>query len=765
LSVSPAELTAAAAASRVADFALLRVAVLPLDVLTAMAPPQTSLAIEAAATAAETMEQHREELENALHGVIPRLDRDQRRQAIALRRLIHQGAAPAKNEWRGEELDPATRNSLQTWLGAASRLRSLLATAENLLPRELEEWCSARLREATSSDEFRRGLALASADLSEALGRPWSDRVTRGLFAYVMRAAAKTSPFGAFMHHALVTLDGCKPLQFGALLVRRSVDRGAIAALHRAALGCCGDPAHAQLRRNVTLSFDGTHAAGLVTDMQTVAGRLWRGERPARFRMMPQVWRALENLRPRFSLVDLRAALEAQEVAAAQAESGALRLLQSGVVEVVPLCDPHEERPQDVYFDILQRCASATAAVVRECLTDLPGQPATFRRAWATVTSERSPEVNVVMEDAVIARAGSLPRETAELLDELSRQLRRVVRYRPEALHLADAFLERFGPTGRCRDVVGFFVDSFSRTPRPHAGDASVPDNVIVPVTAFVQMAGARLVINQLHGGAAWLAARYAGLDAAGDLRASLQRRLTELAAPHEPVSVTFSGDCNPLQSMPRLTSRSIRWPGEVSGAPFLDIDDLSLVFDPLARSLRLLDRDGRTIVPFYLGGTVPSAASGPKFLLSVLAQPFIVRSPFLPRIVQDIEHFTTLEERGIVWRRETWCMSADRLRRRWFAPSGARRLYEIERDRRALGMARVLYATPLLPELVPGDASGHKPLWIDTRNSLSIDLLDRSCRRAEAVALSVAFPDADTTAVRIDGRPHAAEIMVELTV
>lgn len=110
--------------------------------------------------------------------------------------------------------------------------------------------------------------------------------------------------------------------------------------------------------------------------------------------------------------------------------------------------------------------------------------------------------------------------------------------------------------------------------------------------------------------------------------------------------------------------------------------------------------------------------------------------------------------------------MSADhRLRRRWFAATGAQRLYETERDRRALGMGRVLYATPLLKQIVAGDASGHKPLWIDTRNPMVLDLLGRSCRRVEAVALSPAFPDADTAAVRIDGRPHAGEIMVELTV
>src|SRR5690349_2952733 len=119
--------------------------------------------------AAETMERHREELESALHAIVPQLERDRRRQAIALRRLIHQGAPPAKNDWLGEELEPAMRESLQTWLAAASELRSRLATAEELLAGEMETWSKERLREATSSEEFRRGLALASADHTEAL--------------------------------------------------------------------------------------------------------------------------------------------------------------------------------------------------------------------------------------------------------------------------------------------------------------------------------------------------------------------------------------------------------------------------------------------------------------------------------------------------------------------------------------------------------------------------------------------------------------------
>ena len=758
-----------AAGPSVAPFALLRIAALPLGVLDAVAPPEIAAAIDAAVTAAETMESLRVDLEGALHDMVPLLGRACRGDAITLRRNIHNGLLPTKGAWWGEGLNETTRQKLNSWQQAAIHHRDGLARAEQLVTQEGQGGCRARLQDVAQTKQFRHAVALASPDLLDAIDRRWSPRTERALLTYLMRAAAKTSPFGAFMRHHVVALDGQAALRFGEIVTRRGDDRGLVSSLHRAALGCCGDAAHARLRRNQTLHFDGVHATGLVTELQWLVGRAWRAERYARFRMLPPVWRALGQLSDSFSLTDLWSALKGEGVGTAQICSVAERLLQAGVVEVSPLCDAHEERPLQVYLRTLEGCASESASVLRLALTETSENPAAFGRAWSAVSPAPPPRLQIVPEDAVVTAGGSMSAEVAALVHELACQLRPRLRYRVETARLIANFVERFGHGGRCDSVLKFFVDVFPAVvgqPWEQPAPANVPRHVRIPMSALVQVADSRLVINRVYSGAAWLAGRYATRDdPPGVLRALLENWLAHVAAPYEPVCFVFSGDCNPLQAVPRLTARTIRWPGEAAREPCIDLASLAIVHEHASNSLLLVDGDGRRIIPFYLGGTFPTAASGPKFLLTTLASPFIFVPPSsFPPPGEDVRHVPAVEHRNIVWQREMWWMSTDRLRALWLAERGARRLYHTARDRRALGMPPVVYAQPYAKQ-PRRNAVTSKPLWVDTRSSLSLDLLERLCVGADAVSLAVALPDRVSASIKIDGRAHTSELMVEFVV
>jgi hypothetical protein len=99
-------------------------------------------------------------------------------------------------------------------MNAAAVVIAAEQEADAALEAEIETHLRPRLREAAMSDALRRPLVLASPALSDALSRsdrqpstPGPTKCERSLVAYLARAAAKTSPFSAFMHCALMELD------------------------------------------------------------------------------------------------------------------------------------------------------------------------------------------------------------------------------------------------------------------------------------------------------------------------------------------------------------------------------------------------------------------------------------------------------------------------------------------------------------------------------------------------------------------------------
>ena len=126
---------------------------------------------------------------------------------VGLRRAVYQGRRPTAREW-----SPATRELLgrdladrvERWVAACDEWRDGGRDLDERVGSEMAT-LESRLRDLVSAPVFRRALLQASPDLSADLDKWLADpgrgtrRLAPALVKYLVRAAAKTSPFSTFM--------------------------------------------------------------------------------------------------------------------------------------------------------------------------------------------------------------------------------------------------------------------------------------------------------------------------------------------------------------------------------------------------------------------------------------------------------------------------------------------------------------------------------------------------------------------------------------
>jgi hypothetical protein len=133
-----------------------------------------------------------------------------------------------------------------------------------------------------------------------------------------------------------------------------------------------------------------------------------------------------------------------------------------------------------------------------------------------------------------------------------------------------------------------------------------------------------------------------------------------------------------------------------------------------------------------------------------------------------DAEHRPAIIEGRVQRTRDTWWVKTSRVRERWLARTGARRLLDVARDRQALGLPGRFFVSPAVPpsmevRAIPDDVL--KPLWVDVTNPFSLDLVERTIGWSEWLVMTDVFPDADGMWARIDGERHVSELAVEVLV
>ncbi len=802
-----------------ADFALVRVAMLPYDAVLALVPAAFRSALRRAATAQALARETAEELSQALHAVVPLCpDQKARRAVLALRRALF-GDTVA---------DPAGALAL---LRAIAMPADVAALAERWHERDghaeragadlAAAWDAARahghgaLRELFARETISRAVSVASPELIDMLAR--GERGDRGkrlkaelsLARYITRAATKTSPFSS--------LTGVLPSEFGpapapALDLSAAgwetsvrVNRALCAAVDYATSDLLAAQPAARVVPNASLRIGAdSRVEWCEPDYFAVRGRPWRLGRSASFRVHPMVAQFLGELDRPARVDELAAALTRLGLEPAKAHALLAMLLKRGALRNAEAPDAYAAaadasmlrrdsgdpfaRLSPRFARLREHAAAVRGAgyLERERVLTQARCEADALVAAAGIESDRLALKNVLLETCL----GSSPvpvlsAGTRRVCEDVARIVQGRMAMNPVYGALREFFVSTLGEAGRT-DLVSFVRDAAQACGDPAAftrltaAARRLPaPAVAAPFTIFGQLCGpadgARFVVNSITSGIGLLSARYAGEDNDGSraLRAQLKRWIARCANGAVPTDVALAGDCNDLQAHPRLTERVMPWAGDFVQPERAGVDraeDLVVEYDAARYALRVRDRAGRDRSLSYLGAVYLNAAYGPEFFLQVLGQPYVASLPeewTADESWGEIQPFARAAQDGIVFRRATWLVRTSYLRS-WFAHGDVRDLVHIRQECEREGIPGQFFAKAVVAgarRRLDAPLDARKPQWIDSENPLCLALLRRLLDVSPWIEIAEMLPERHSMARGADGLPHAAEIQFEITV
>jgi hypothetical protein len=281
-----------------------------------------------------------------------------------------------------------------------------------------------------------------------------------------------------------------------------------------------------------------------------------------------------------------------------------------------------------------------------------------------------------------------LPDAVAEDLRDVALRLSPNVFRAPAYTTLVEHFVGRYGPAGRCDDILEFLYSfmarpDFTRVVQQPPQDPARPGDhpggcgTLAPVThaVFFQLAAAdrtamrrgeyRLVLNKINSGSAGMLARWAGLD---HLRPTIDTATSDWLAGLHPGHVVhqisagadWAGIQRPPVTVPRLL-----WPSDLpDGRPGLPLTSLHLIHDVASGTLQARDHQGRRTALSYLGVTPTHRLTGAIRLLLLIADPWISlfrvdneRRPFDPPepIHDRVVRMPRAQVGRVVYARERW--------------------------------------------------------------------------------------------------------------
>lgn len=798
----------------VADVLLARVAGVPSGALDPLTLRETHAAISRAVDADGDADRFRGPLTTGLHALVPGLadEVDLRRAALALRRDVYNGRVPRGGAERltvlVRRLAPPARAALRGWLEAMERREGSLAAARAALPGELEA-AGAALVAHLREPELHRALALASPDFADEVGRSATrhaadpgSRFARSGVTYLARAALKTSPFSGLTR---VALGGVGPATHPE--TRRRVAPSAAVAVEYL-LACARDPALAPAltyAANDTLREVDGRPRLLAPVHLGVGGFLWRREDLVDARPVLADLRALDGL----GHAGYHEVLD--RLGGPGAHARFTRLLDLTVIRPVAPWAPDDplrlERLAEVLGAAPTEPPRALARRLRGLARDVVALGAADgpeRTGLARGLRKRAREdllslgrgaghwledASLVYEDvADPAGALGLPPSVREDLDHVAQLLRRRVFRTQLYEELLAYFVAEHGPDGTCEDVLGFLFGFLSgrrglaalrraihadgaRLAAGEGGPVTVGPGLAAPAVAVhFQLAARdaaavargehRLVVNQLgHGGGGALGRFAPLLDDDGRVTAMLEASARARCHPESEVwPMSFAADWSDLQHAPRALGPLLRWPGDLPDAVGAgrDLADLRLTREPASDTLVLRRRDGRPVVPLYVGAVPPNLVAGPAGVLITLGDPWIVgartgREP-------TGAHLPRTGEGRVVLRRARWTIPPGDLPRRDAGEDDVDFLVRVESWRRRHALPPELFLTPRRDRRTIRPAA-RKPLWLRLDSLHSLRAIERAVDADTALELVEALPGRGQHWVRgDDGEPRAAE-------
>jgi hypothetical protein len=193
---------------RISDAFLVRVAALPIDSLDSLHSGETTALWSRWRLEKASLQNAAELLSDALHDVIScATDRSTRNALIEIRRDVHNLRHPKELvlQRAASNCVSELRSALDSFFARCRALDALEAEAHRSYDRSVIEG-KRHVRQLASDERFLRGLQLSSETLFANRGRyidnaaargSRADRVERGLLRYLMRTAAKATPFGS----------------------------------------------------------------------------------------------------------------------------------------------------------------------------------------------------------------------------------------------------------------------------------------------------------------------------------------------------------------------------------------------------------------------------------------------------------------------------------------------------------------------------------------------------------------------------------------
>lgn len=496
---------------RMPDVFMLRTGGLPIEIADGLALRATAAWARRVIELEHRLRADGQELADALAAAVARnLDDERlRRRLIQLRRDVYnlRHPRPADPEaWPAERLGTDTHRRLRDWLEAWSAYQAELAKGQTLLDEELTGQRALLARLADDPD-LRAGIMLASPSLDQYLskylpdGRPLGKRgrrVERSLLEYAFRTACKTSPFSRLTTVSL----GVFRAGVGDLLrveadgnAKQGRSRLNLAVLGRlSAIVLADDTVSGDLPVTVTTGWRVEH--GRIRYLRRRRMSVDDGDAPVTLeaiqetlfmlpsgRLLTDILAALDGGRV-LRLADLVARLADTHGAPAEIVQYLRHLLRLGLL-VVPnfRLDIHRDDPVRGYETALREIGTGWADRLAErvgtvnelasgfAVQDLAGRRDVLRAIRAELTAAHAdfgrvdvpvPRTLVYEDSTLVTRAAvtaDRDRWNRDILPGLQAMARLMPIFDanlPRRLATKGFFLARFGPGGRCDDVLRF---------------------------------------------------------------------------------------------------------------------------------------------------------------------------------------------------------------------------------------------------------------------------------------------------------------------
>lgn len=556
----------------------------------------------------------------------------------------------------------------------------------------------ALVREALEIPDFCNALGLAVPRIFSQLHAESGKRrkqAERTLFAYVLRASTKISPFSYFASSCLASLDltrqqGTLSDDGWAVQGESHLNRSIAVAL-REAFFSARSVAESDLRimLNPAIRFDTAEGAApsRADAVRTSAylrtyrqrrGSLWSEETLLNATLPPVLCTVLKALPPSLAWSGLIERLLEVEPETAQATRLARQLMRKDILRPAIQWGAHCIRPALYLADEMDKGRSPSVPAQRiraleeqaRAFSRVPGQlrgnamaalDADFRRLFADLTSQRPPElVAPLYEDAwgegLTARFGS------GFAHQTLRRIAQVIGSRSnlstDYLWLRQRFLQVHGEGGRCEDVAGFLSDAWT----PYLAYAQsavngtdlagfshsgiIPAALRLPLTVYFQIVSndpdealngqPLIVINAAYSRLGWQLSRSTSLGIAQGARRSelVSQWIADAAGGSSPLTLSISGESSNLQVHQRMAAHHLCLDEQPSQPGDLLLSDLRLVHDPDTGLIGLTGPDGQSFSLQYLGGASPLPAWGLRHLLIALAEPMQVGRPDVQTVI-----------------------------------------------------------------------------------------------------------------------------------